>query len=404
MEHGQPITYTNRRAWMSQLPDSTRLSAMTIPGTYNTMALHGTGAACQYRSIADQYNMGVRFVDIHCRWFGNALPIHHGLYFQYAFFTDREDVVKPTVQFLREYPGETIMMLVKDEQWGTDKGDLSFSTLVRNSLRNAGASVLHKVPKTLGEARGYIILFHKDWPDNDYEIGTSLPSYFDVNDDCNEHDGANRWESAKKHLEKAMCSTSPILTYMSGFMNDADGKPDIYGMAEFLNSRLRQYVNDRRLGRIGVVLMVLAPDDIVGGLIKRNSLVMDLTHWGRDKMADFFQTTFSKAFSWMKMNEFWLRFHWSLFLRFQLTIFRHWLRLRLGADQGEPKNLNQWIQFSVYLLYATNLYKPITVLFALCNLCEMYPRNLSLSFKPSIQGRELSRGRLCRHWRHCSLT
>ena len=49
-----------------------------------------------------------------------------------------------------------------------------------------------------------------------------------------------------------------------------------------------------------------------------------LTHWGWDKMATIFQTTFSNAFSWMKMYEFRLRFHWSLFLRFQLTISQHW--------------------------------------------------------------------------------
>ena len=37
-----------------------------------------------------------------------------------------------------------------------------------------------------------------------------------------------------------------------------------------------------------------------------------LTHWGRDKIAVFSQTTLSNAFSWMKMLEFRLRFHWSL--------------------------------------------------------------------------------------------
>ena len=45
-----------------------------------------------------------------------------------------------------------------------------------------------------------------------------------------------------------------------------------------------------------------------------------LTHWGWDKMAAIFQTTFSNVFSWMKMFEFRLKFHWSLFLRVQLTI------------------------------------------------------------------------------------
>ena len=51
-----------------------------------------------------------------------------------------------------------------------------------------------------------------------------------------------------------------------------------------------------------------------------------LTHWGQDEMAAIFQTRFSNAFSWMKMQEFWLRFHWCLFLKIQLTIFQHWFR------------------------------------------------------------------------------
>ena len=46
---------------------------------------------------------------------------------------------------------------------------------------------------------------------------------------------------------------------------------------------------------------------------KRLSLI-GLTHWGRDKMADVSQTTFSNVFSSMKMCEFRFKFHWSLFL------------------------------------------------------------------------------------------
>ena len=40
-----------------------------------------------------------------------------------------------------------------------------------------------------------------------------------------------------------------------------------------------------------------------------------LTHWGRDKIAAISQTTFSNAFYWMKMYEFWFRFHRNLFPR-----------------------------------------------------------------------------------------
>ena len=60
--------------------------------------------------------------------------------------------------------------------------------------------------------------------------------------------------------------------------------------------------------------------------VVKSEMYIWLTHWGRDKMAAVSQTTLSNAFSWMKMSEFRLRFHWSLFLRVQLTIFQHWFR------------------------------------------------------------------------------
>ena len=67
-----------------------------------------------------------------------------------------------------------------------------------------------------------------------------------------------------------------------------------------------------------------------------------LTHCGQDKMDAISQTTFSSAISWMKMYEFRLKFHWSLFLRVQLTIFQHWFRWWLGAIQATSHYLKQW--------------------------------------------------------------
>ena len=67
-----------------------------------------------------------------------------------------------------------------------------------------------------------------------------------------------------------------------------------------------------------------------------------LAHWGRHKMAAISQTTFSNAFSSMKMFEFRLKFQWSLFPRVQLTIFQHWFRYWLGAVQATSHYLNQW--------------------------------------------------------------
>ena len=53
---------------------------------------------------------------------------------------------------------------------------------------------------------------------------------------------------------------------------------------------------------------------------KLSITVYDFNNWGRDKMAAFFQTTFSNGFSLMKMYEFRKKCHWSLFLGVQLAI------------------------------------------------------------------------------------
>ena len=49
-------------------------------------------------------------------------------------------------------------------------------------------------------------------------------------------------------------------------------------------------------------------------LQRRHNMRKILTLWGQDKMVTMLQTTFSNAFSWTKISEFQLRFHWSLFI------------------------------------------------------------------------------------------
>ena len=71
--------------------------------------------------------------------------------------------------------------------------------------------------------------------------------------------------------------------------------------------------------------------------------VVALTHWGRDKMAANFLTTFSNAFSCMKMYKFRSIFPWTLFPRIQLTMLKHLFRKWLGTDQATSHYLNQWL-------------------------------------------------------------
>ena len=71
-----------------------------------------------------------------------------------------------------------------------------------------------------------------------------------------------------------------------------------------------------------------------------------LSHWGWDKMAPIFQTTFSNAFSWMKMYEFRFKVLLKFVPKFELTIFQHWFRQWLGTVQAT--NLSEPMIVIVY--------------------------------------------------------
>ena len=59
-----------------------------------------------------------------------------------------------------------------------------------------------------------------------------------------------------------------------------------------------------------------------------NYAAVIVTHWGRDEMAAFSQTTFSSAFPWMRTFEFRIKFHWNMFFDVSLTMWH------TGSDNG----------------------------------------------------------------------
>ena len=78
------------------------------------------------------------------------------------------------------------------------------------------------------------------------------------------------------------------------------------------------------------------------------------------------QTTFSNAFSWMKMYGYRLKFHWNLFLRVQLTISQHRFRYP-----------NQWwlVYWRIYALLGLNVLNETDAFVMFCciwfNVCDI---------------------------------
>ena len=102
--------------WMGALDENKLLSEFTIPGTHETCSLHGGPITeCQRLSLSEQLNAGIRAIDIRCRHFRNAFPIHHGAVYQKKNFTD---VLNDCKAFLDSHPTECIVMFVKNECTG----------------------------------------------------------------------------------------------------------------------------------------------------------------------------------------------------------------------------------------------------------------------------------------------
>jgi len=113
------ITAGNK--WMSRLDGTLSLAQLSIPGTHDSGALFEPiprTAKCQNRSIAEQLNTGIRFLDIRCRHVNNTFVIQHGMVNQNQTF---EDVLNTVITFLHNNPSECVIMSVKEEY--TASGD-----------------------------------------------------------------------------------------------------------------------------------------------------------------------------------------------------------------------------------------------------------------------------------------
>ena len=265
--------YYERPDWMSELYDHAPMDALSIPGSHDTM---GRG---QDLPISEQYLMGVRFVDIWCRWHPtDALRIRHNRWLHHSYFIT--EVLDPTVKFLQDNPSETILMLVQFERDYTSKTGVSYSDLLQHSLRNAGASWLNEVPDTLGEARGHIILLYRRdrrWPDVAPVVSTAIDDYFHVHYSKYQHEPGRRWAMVMRHLEEAYKGRKPkpFVTFVSGYKEGWFGFKLIKPMADFLHRQLEDYLRPHSYSRLGVVLTDFVPDSIVSAVIDSNMRTWD---------------------------------------------------------------------------------------------------------------------------------
>ena len=169
------LTGATNPDWMRGLPDGRNLASLSIPGTHETMSIHG-GAWTQTQedfgdsggALAAQLTAGIRMIDIRARVNdGNTFTIHHGSTYQNANF---DDVLGRLSAFLSAHPGETVLMRLKQECTG-EIGSCS-DAAGQNGFTQIFDAYVRKNPElwwqpavtgnaavpTLGRTRGKVVL------------------------------------------------------------------------------------------------------------------------------------------------------------------------------------------------------------------------------------------------------
>lgn len=281
-------------SWMTTIPDTMLLSHLTLPGTHETCSREygGNMTICQTRSLREQLDAGVRFLDIRCRHYQNSFPIHHGRVFLHLQFAP--DVRDVCLDFLAAHPSECLVMSIKEEYDPEGNTQTFEQTFLSYLDGNRDRWHLADTVPALGDVRGKIVLFRRfeakttplgiqalPWHD-DATFDIENTAHLRVQDQykvptlCNI---ADKWEHARVLFEEARLTTNDrwFVNFTSGTSLGAYPNAIAYGSPGFegMNDRLKGYVTRFPEGRLGSVLMdfVEYPDGLLGDLIGRNIFV-----------------------------------------------------------------------------------------------------------------------------------
>ncbi|XP_068128196.1 1-phosphatidylinositol phosphodiesterase-like [Hyperolius riggenbachi] len=259
--------------WMSYLPDNLPLSSLSIPGTHDTMALYGgTLAECQSWSLRNQFNAGVRLLDIRPRHYQDRLPIFHGVSYQRTTFNE---VLKDTVTFLKDHPSETVLMRVKEE-YEPFQNTRSYYKSIAEVVGEIGEQwfIRSSSLPTLGEARGKIIILQQfssngEGPD----FGPPYPGRMSISDEYQVSDDAVKWAEVERHLNVAQNGDpeKTYITYCSG-THWLLYTPE--SLARKINPRVLDYLNTKtsagRRRSMGVVVMDFPGAELIRQIVLDN--------------------------------------------------------------------------------------------------------------------------------------
>jgi len=263
---------TQHPNWMRWLPNATKVSALSIPGTHDTMAdetewyvtvFERAWILTQGMNLRPQLDAGVRAVDIRARHIGDRFTIHHGAY---HLMTNFDYVLGTTVQFLKDNPTETVLMRVKKEH--TEEGNSRSFAATFEWYRDQAAYNPYiwrgtSVP-TLGEARGKIVILD-DFEGGDHGINWNSIRLQDAWEETNT---TTKWNLVRNHL--VTTNTGDTNALYLNFLSSAGVGGTPAGIADDVNEQALHYLMGSNVQRTGVLMMDFPGAGLIDAIIAHN--------------------------------------------------------------------------------------------------------------------------------------
>ena len=247
--------------WMKDVPDKTKVSEMTIPGTHDSCSLFGICCArTQTWTLVEQMKAGIRYFDIRLRRIDNTLRAYHGFVDQKETF---DAILAYCFDFLEKYPSETIMMEVISE-YDPKNCDKSFAELYDEYTKTYTDKIVSYENKdiTLGEIRGKLFVIKV------FEGSTSrIPNFFiqnewSVNFRCYMN---NKKRRIKENFHRAISINNNQI-----FLNYLSASSDYAMMTPYTAATKCNQVAMRYHGRLGIVMADYPWEDLIKHLIAQN--------------------------------------------------------------------------------------------------------------------------------------
>ncbi len=256
---------------MSAVPDDVDLSDMTIAGTHQSCARYSGPSLgfskCQNTrfDVAAQLAAGVRYLDIRCCLRRGVLRLHHDFVYQHATI---DEALLPSASFLRENPGEVIVMRMRQEYSTAAEGE--FRSRFEERVERLGLTGMVRVDPTiprLGQVRGKIMLVSGPCYVGGLHWGDD--AVMDVQDDWKVRRRAVKLGLVVAHAERAMLRKRRGDASGRLFINHASGyRVPPRAVAAYVNPRvtgvlraMADELSDRGdVSGLGIVVMDFADE------------------------------------------------------------------------------------------------------------------------------------------------